>query len=189
MNIFQKFICKLFHIETYEHKYESCKKQLHEVRENYDIALSLIECYKEEAVLDAREIERLEAIYEDPLKVINDEVNKIASIYQSCVDDLKYIISTHENLEHRAFAEGRAAAYAELGVWNIDAHECGDTLVMDRDGNVFELLTLEDVLEEAEFDEDINPESVTEQDMNVEINLDDLLDDEFCSDGEREEKR
>ena len=187
MNIFQKFICKLFHIETYEHKYESCKKQLHEARENYDIALSLIECSKEEAVLDAREIERLKGICEDPLKVINEEINEVASNYQACVDDLKYVISTQGNVQHQAFAEGRAAAYAELGVWNIDAHECGDTLVMDRDGNVFELLTLEDVLEEAEFDEDINSESVTQQGMNVEINLDDLLDDEFCADGERSE--
>lgn len=185
MNIFQKFICKLFHIETYKHKYESCKKQLEEVQENYDIALSLIECYKVEVDVDAKEIERLKAICEDPLKVIDEEINEVASNYQSCVDDLKYIISTHENLEHRAFAEGRAAAYAELGIWSIDAYECDDVLVMDRDGNVFELLTLEDVLVEGEFDEDINPESVTEQDMNFEINLDDLLDDEFCAEGDR----
>lgn len=175
MNIFQKFICKLFHIETYKRKYESCKKQLEEVRENYDIALSVIECYREEADLDAKEIERLKGICEDPLKVINDEISELTSQYESCVDDLKYIASTQENLKHRAFAEGRAAAYAELGVWNIDAHECDDALVMDRDGNIFELLTLEDVLEEAEFDEDINPESMTEQDMNCEISLDDLL--------------
>lgn len=171
MNKFQEFICKLFHIETYKDKYENCKKKLEEVWENYDIALSVIECYKEEAEIDAKQIERLTRLCDDPLKVINDEIDEVTSQYESCLDDLKYLVSTQENIEHRAFAEGRAAAYAELGVWNIDAHERDNVLVMDRYGNVFELLTLEDV----ECDEDINPESITEEDMKGEISLDDLL--------------
>ena len=172
MNKFKEFICKLFHIETYKDKYESCKKQLEEVWENYDIALCVIESYKEEAEEDAKEIERLRGLCTEPLKVIEEEVNVVTEQYEKCLADINNLVESEESMKNRAFSEGRAAAYSEMGIWRLDALERGNILAMDKEGNVVEVFNN---LEDIECTDDINPESANESDMNGEIVIEDLI--------------
>lgn len=174
MKRFKKFICKLFHIETYEKKYEECEKQCKELKENQVILLNIVDSYKRDIELANNEINRLKEICKEPLAKIDEAVNEISSQYELCANECEELINKQDRLINKAFAEGRAAAYSEMGIWRLDAIEHGNRLVMDRNGNVFELLELEDI----ECTDDIDPERVSDKDIIGEIDLDDLIENE-----------
>lgn len=71
-----------------------------------------------------------------------------------------------DQMNHRWYGIGRQDAYREMGIWNIEAHKRENVLVMDRNGDVFELLPdLEDVKAESD-----NPTT------SDEIQINDLID-------------
>lgn len=71
-----------------------------------------------------------------------------------------------DKMNHRWYGIGRQDAYREMGIWNIEAHKRENVLVMDRNGEVFELLPdLEDVKAESD-----NPTT------SDEIQINDLID-------------
>ena len=96
--------------------------------------------------------------------------------YDNLIELAKADIDGVEERVHRAFAEGRMNAYAEMGIRNIEAHERGNILVRMPDGEVVErMLGLEDVkadIEEAKADLEAEVDSCLEN----EITIDDLVD-------------
>ena len=112
--------------------------------------------------VQCEELEEQLAFYklkdEDKVKYLMEDVEDIERVYKERIaeyEDLikleKANIDAAERQTHRAFAEGRMSAYSEMGIWNIEAHQRGNNLVMDKEGNIFELLLdIEDVKAEGE---------------------------------------
>lgn len=139
MNWFKEFIVKLFGIKTYEREYTEYKSMYEDLQKTHNISLAVIETYK-------KDLEDLTLINEDPLEYIHKQIDDTVSAYEECVNDLEEMTKKQEQLEHRAFANGRQAAYSEMGIWRLNALKAGNCLVCDEEGNVFELLqNLEDV--------------------------------------------
>lgn len=171
MNMFKKLICKLFRITTYERKYEECEKKYTELLENYVCLSDVVESYKKDLDQANKEIDKLREICKEPLAKIDEVVNEITAQYEVCAKECQDLIEEQDRMRNKAFAEGRASAYSELGIWRLDAIEHGNRLIMDKDGNVFELLEVEDVK--------ITEEDVKNADEDKalagEIELDDLV--------------
>ena len=118
----KKWIIKIFNIKTYEKEYEKYK-------ELYQNALTEIEVIKSVAKNYKRELDNLKATSnglikaaEDVLAMVNDPDRK------------------REYYEHRAYANGRQSAYAEMGIKALDARTEGKTLYVDHDDSLIEEL-------------------------------------------------
>ena len=104
----------------------------------------------------SKDIEELEQTYKARIR----EYEELAARCDKIIDDI-------EQIGHREFARGRQAAYSEMGIWRLDALDAGNHLVMDKNGDVYELLEdLEDV--KASDDAVVNTVSTSE------IEIDDL---------------
>lgn len=171
MNKFKEFICRLFHIKTYEKLVLEYSKKFDQFKENENIMKDVISSYQKELNDAYDEISRLKEICKEPLAKFDEAVNEISAQYELCANECEELVNKQDRLVNKAFAEGRAAAYSEMGIWRLDAIEHGNRLVMDKNGEVFELLELEDI----ECTDDIDPERVSEKDMNGEIELDDII--------------
>ena len=109
----KKWIIKIFKINTYEKEYEKYK-------ELYQNALTDIEAITSVAQNYKRELDNLKATSngliktaEDVLAIVNDPDRK------------------REYYEHRAYANGRQSAYAEMGIKALDARAEGKTLCVN----------------------------------------------------------
>ena len=110
---------------------------------------------------------------EDKVKYLMEDVTETEELYQKRIHEYELMtqlarkdIEAAEESYHRRFAEGRMCAYSEMGIWRLDALERDNVLVMDREGNVFELITgLEDVTADAD----------NMQTTDDEITIDDLV--------------
>ena len=116
----KKWIIKLFKINTYEKEYKKYK-------ELYQNALTDIEVIESVAKNYKRELESLELVVdtliqtsEDALAIVNDPDRK------------------REYYEHRAYANGRQCAYAEMGIKALDARAEGKMFYVDHDDNLIE---------------------------------------------------
>lgn len=98
---------------------------------------------------------------------LENELERIKKDVWAYVDEEK--ASREEELKHRWIAEGRQAAYFDMGIWNLEAHERGNVLVMNKEGDIFELIT---ELEDVEGDQN-SPEMLDEY-LGNEITIDDL---------------
>ena len=118
----KKWIIKLFKINTYEKEYKKYK-------ELYQNALTEIEVIKSVAKNYKRELEGLKTTADDLIKTSEDALATIND------PDRK-----REYYEHRAYANGRQSAYAEMGIKALDARAEGKTLYIDHDDNLIEEL-------------------------------------------------
>ena len=118
----KKWIIKLFKINTYEKEYKKYE-------ELYQNALTEIEVIKSVAKNYKRELENLKDICDDSIKTSEDALATIND------PDRK-----REYYEHRAYANGRQSAYAEMGIKALDARAEGKTLYIDHDDNLIEEL-------------------------------------------------
>ena len=101
---------------------------------------------------------KLELLKKEPDKYIEEEVKRRMELFDKNYKDRLY---------HRAFTEGRMAAYTEMGIWRLDAIKNGNRLVMDKNGEIYELLQdIEDITA------DVNEITTTDND---EIALEDLI--------------
>ena len=118
----KKWIIKIFKINTYEKEYKKYK-------ELYQEALTGIEVIKGVAQNYKRELDSLKATSNDLIKTSE---NVLAMINDP---DRK-----REYYEHKAYANGRQCAYAEMGIKALDARAEGKTLYVDHDDNLIEEL-------------------------------------------------
>lgn len=118
----KKWIIKLFKINTYEKEYKKYK-------ELYQNALTEIEVIKSVAKNYKRELEGRKDIFDDLIKTSEDALAMVND------PDRK-----REYYEHRAYANGRQSAYAEMGIKALDARAEGKTLYIDHDDNLIEEL-------------------------------------------------
>lgn len=118
--------------------------------------------------------QELQKISVDPIKYVDEETRKLEEQFTRCANVCEDIVAEvnerQEKLDrevHRAYANGRADAYAEMGIRNIEAHERGNELAILENGEIVELLLgLEDVKPSG------NKATATE------ISLDDLTEEE-----------
>ena len=118
----KKWIIKLFKIKTYEKEYKKYEGL-------YQNALTEIEVIKSVAKNYKRELEGRKDIFDDLIKTSEDALATIND------PDRK-----REYYEHRAYANGRQSAYAEMGIKALDARAEGKTLYIDHDDNLIEEL-------------------------------------------------
>lgn len=118
----KKWIIKIFKINTYEKEYKKYK-------ELYQDAATEIETIKSVAESYRRDLESL--------KITSDDVIKKAENILAIVEDPN---RKREYYEHRAYANGRQSAYAEMGIKALDAKAEGKTLYVDHDDNLIEEL-------------------------------------------------
>ena len=118
----KKWIIKIFKINTYEKEYKKYK-------ELYQNAVTEIETIKSVAESYRRDLESL--------KITSGDVIKRAENILAIVEDPN---RKREFYEHRAYANGRQCAYAEMGIKALDARAEGKTLYVDHDDNLIEEL-------------------------------------------------
>ena len=118
----KKWIIKIFNIKTYEKEYEKYKELYQNALTDIEVITSVTKNYK-------RELDNLKATSnglikaaEDVLAMVNDPDRK------------------REYYEHRAYANGRQSAYAEMGIKALDARTEGKTLYVDHDDSLIEEL-------------------------------------------------
>ena len=111
----KKWIIKLFKINTYEEEYQDALTDI-------EVIISVAKNYK-------RELEGLKDICDDLIKTSEDTL--------ATAEDALAIVNDpdrkREYYEHRAYANGRQSAYAEMGIKALDARAKGKTLYVDHD--------------------------------------------------------
>ena len=118
----KKWIIKIFKINTYEEEYKKYEKLYQNALTRGEVIKSVAQNYK-------RELENLLDIFDDIVKTSED-------ILATASDpDRK-----RECYEHRAYANGRQDAYAEMGIKALDARAEGKTLYVDHDDHLIEEL-------------------------------------------------
>ena len=149
----KKWIIKIFKINTYEKEYKKYK-------ELYQEALTGIETIKSVAESYRRDLESL--------KITSGDVIKRAENILAIVEDPN---RKREYYEHRAYANGRQSAYAEMGIKALDAKAEGKTLYVDHDDNLIEELdeeSFEKFCEENEIKIDDLVEGTSNEDLDRE---------------------
>ena len=125
----KKWIIKLFNINTYEEEYKKYEKLYQDALIRGEIITSVAKNYK-------RELENLKDICDDLIKTSEDAIATAEDALATINDpDRK-----REYYEHRAYANGRQSAYAEMGIKALDARAEGKTLYIDHDDNLIEEL-------------------------------------------------
>lgn len=149
----KKWIIKIFKINTYEKKYKKYK-------ELYQDAVTEIETIKSVAESYRRDLESL--------KIASDDIVKRTEDVLAIVEDPN---RKREYYEHRAYANGRQSAYAEMGIKALDAKVEGKTLYVDHDDNLIEELdeeSFEKFCEENEIEIDDLIEGTDNEDLDRE---------------------
>ncbi len=152
------FIIRLFNIKTYETDYEKLLEAFKALRHETDILKGANDVLARKVV----ELEdKVETLVQDPDKYILQKLSE-------------YKTEHNNRIRNRAFAEGRMAAYSELGIWRLDALERGNCLVRisNADDEIVELIADDLVDVVAEGHERVSRADV----LNGEIPIDDLID-------------
>ena len=118
----KKWIIKIFKINTYEKEYKKYKELYQNTLTDIEVITSVAQNYK-------RELENLGSICDDLIKTSDDILATVND------PDRK-----RECYEHRAYANGRQDAYAEMGIKALDARTGGKILYVDHDDNLIEEL-------------------------------------------------
>ena len=147
----KEWIIKIFKINTYEKEYKKYKELYQNALTDTEVITSVAQNYK-------RELDNLKATSngliktaEDVLAIVNDPDRK------------------REYYEHRAYANGRQCAYAEMGIKALDARAEGKTLYVDHDDNLIEELdeeSFEKFCEENEIKIDDLIEGADNEDLD-----------------------
>ena len=148
----KEWIIKLFKINTYEEEYKKYEKLYQNALTRGEVIKSVAQNYK-------RELENLGDICDDLIKTSEDILATVND------PDRK-----REYYEHRAYANGRQCAYAEMGIKALDASAEGKTFYVDHDDNLIEELdeeSFEKFCEENEIKIDDLVEERQVNDVNI----------------------
>ena len=167
MNWFKKFICRIFKIKTYMSEYNQYKSMYENVQKNYNLTLAIVDTYKLDLAEANEKIAELNKLSADPIAYVDEQMSKAIEKYETCANELEELANKQEQLKHKYIAEGRQIAYSEMGIWRLDAIKDGNCLVMDKEGNIFELLqNLEDIKETITDDvEDVIEDKIEIEDL------------------------
>ena len=116
----KRWIIKLFKIKTYAEEY-------HKFKELYEITLDELNMTRTVA-------ESYRANLEDIKSTCDEVINQAEKV----VAEFENPERRKENYEHRAYANGRRDAYAEMGIKALDARMNGKTLYVDENDNIIE---------------------------------------------------
>lgn len=116
----KRWIIKLFKIKTYTEEY-------HKFKELYEVTLDELNMTRAVA-------ESYRAKLEDIKSTCDEVINKAEKV----VAEFENPERRKENYEHRAYANGRRDAYAEMGIKALDARLNGETLYVDKNDNIVE---------------------------------------------------
>jgi len=114
----KRWIIKLFKIKTYEEEYHKFKKLYETTLDELNMTRAVAESYR--------------ASLEDIKSTCDKVINKAEKV----VAEFENPERRKENYEHRAYANGRRDAYAEMGIKALDARMNGETLYCDTEGHV-----------------------------------------------------
>lgn len=151
-------IAGLIGVRSYEREYQGARLELEQLKHAYEITKKTNDILADKIV----ELEdRVEVLSITPEKYIWDHCRAFEKAHT-------------EDMEHRAFANGRAAAYGELGIWRLDALKRGNCLVRlsNADDEIVELIADDLVDVVAEGHERVSRADV----LKGEIPIDDLVD-------------
>ena len=145
----RKWIIKLFKINTYEKEYKKYKELYQEALAGIEVIKGVAESYK-------RDLESL--------KITSGDVIKRAENILAIVEDPN---RKREYYEHRAYANGRQSAYAEMGIKALDARVEGKTLcvnlIEELDEESFEKFCEENEIKIDDLIEGNNDENLDEK--------------------------
>ena len=126
--------------------------EVNDLQNQVEILASKVAHYEVKLEDVQRELDFYKLEDEEKVMYLMEDVMDIENLYKERIKEYEDLIALEkatidgaEEKIHRAFHEGRYAAYSEMGIWRLDALKDGNRLVMDKDGNVFELLEVEDV--------------------------------------------
>ena len=146
----KRWIIKLFKIKTYEEEYHKFKKL-------YEITLDELNTTRTVA-----------ESYRANLEDIKSTCDKVINKAEKVVAEFENPERRKENYEHRAYANGRRDAYAEMGIKALDARLNGETLYVDENDNIVEEMDEETFKSFCE-DNEIDISDLTEEDENGSI--------------------
>lgn len=170
----KEWIVKTLGVKTYEDDFAELSKNHIELGQKYEELKKLDEVHKAQI---QNLTDQLAELKQDPegfwmkelqayIDSVEEKFNAVETWYTKENEIAKKTIEAleeenaklkreNETIEHRGISIGRMDAYSQMGIWNIQAHERGNNLVMDDHGNIFELLQgLVDVQEETEVPKD-----------------------------------
>lgn len=116
----KRWIIKLFKIKTYKEEY-------HKFKELYEVTLDELNMTRTVA-------ESYRANLEDIKSTCDEVINQAEKV----VAEFENPERRKESYEHRAYANGRRDAYAEMGIKALDARLNGETLYVDENDNIIE---------------------------------------------------
>lgn len=116
----KRWIIKLFKIKTYEEEYHKFKKLYEITLDELNMTRTVAESYR--------------ANLEDIKSTCDEVINKAEKV----VAEFENPERRKESYEHRAYANGRRDAYAEMGIKALDARLNGETLYVDENDNIIE---------------------------------------------------
>ena len=116
----KRWIIKLFKIKTYEEEYHKFKKL-------YEITLDELNTTRTVA-----------ESYRANLEDIKSTCDKVINKAEKVVAEFENPERRKENYEHRAYANGRRDAYAEMCIKALNARLNGETLYVDENDNIIE---------------------------------------------------
>lgn len=116
----KRWIIKLFKIKTYEKEYRTFKKLYEITFDELNTTRTVAESYR--------------ANLEDIKSTCDEVINQAEKV----VAEFENPERRKENYEHRAYANGRRDAYAEMGIKALDARLNGETLYVDENDNIIE---------------------------------------------------
>lgn len=146
----KRWIIKLFKIKTYEEEYHKFKKLYEITLDELNTTRTVAESYR--------------ANLEDIKSTCDEVINKAEKV----VVEFENPERRKENYEHRAYANGRRDAYAEMGIKALDARLNGETLYVDKNDNIVEEMDEETFKVFCEGNE-IDISDLTEGDENGSI--------------------
>lgn len=116
----KKWIIKLFKIKTYAEEYHKFKKLYEITLDELNMTRAVAESYRTDL--------------EDIKSTCDEVINKAEKV----VAEFENPERRKESYEHRAYANGRRDAYAEMGIRALDARLNGETLYVDENDNIVE---------------------------------------------------
>ena len=116
----KRWIIKLFKIKTYEEEYHKFKKLYEVTLDELNMTRTVAESYR--------------ANLEDIKSTCDEVINKAEKV----VAEFENPERRKENYEHRAYANGRRDAYAEMGIKALNARINGENLYIDENDNIIE---------------------------------------------------
>lgn len=116
----KRWIIKLFKIKTYEEEY-------HKFKELYETTLD-----------DLNMTRNIAEFYRAKLENIKSTCDEVINKAEKVVAEFENPERRKENYEHRAYANGRRDAYAEMGIKALNARLSGETLYVDENDNIIE---------------------------------------------------